>query len=245
MGIKDNKFVDKYIVILSEDEKSFTYYFEKFMELKKAQKQSKPNEIKQKFGDRKFKYQQHFIKVIPDKKLSLKITLLAPVNHNPQGIIDYSKQLIKENNNKITKIFCAFDYVSKKEKKNYESYQNILSLRSELRNKGIEITESVPCYEFWLLAHFLYSSGQYTDPLKVKKSLEIEYKKEFKKELKYEKNDKEFLKNFTEKMIKTATKNTQKLEEYHDKHDYKERNPSSKIYKIIEFFDEYTKPKIY
>lgn len=116
MGIKDNKFVDKYIVILSEDEKSFTYYFEKFMELKKAQKQSKPNKIKYKFGDRKFKYQQHFIKVMPDKKLSLKITLLAPVNHNPQGIIDYSKQLIKKIIIKLLKYFVFLIMFLKRKK---------------------------------------------------------------------------------------------------------------------------------
>lgn len=241
MGIKDNKFVDKYIVILSEDEKSFTYYFEKFMELKKAQKQSKPNKIKYKFGDRKFKYQQHFIKVMPDKKLSLKITLLSPVNHNPQGIIDYSKQLIKKNNNKITKIFCVFDYVSKKEKKNYESYQNVLSQRLELCNKGIEITESVPCYESWLLAHFSYSTRLYSDPSEVEDQLKLEYKKKFKKELKYEKNDKEFLKNFTEEMIKTAIKNTKKLEEEHNCNQYQDQNPSSKIYKLIEYIDSILK----
>lgn len=70
------------------------------------------------------------------------------------------------------------------------------------------------------------------------KSLEFAYKKKFKKELKYKKNDKEFLKNFTEEMIKTAIKNTKKLEKYHDQNAYKEQNPSSKIYKIIEFLDK-------
>ena len=40
-------------------------------------------------------------------------------------------------------------------------------------------------------------------------------------------------------MIKTAIKNTKQLEKYHDQNAYKEQNPSSKIYKIIEFLDEY------
>ena len=169
--------VTKHIVILSEDEKSFTYYFERFMELEEAQKQSKSDKLNYKFEGRKFNYEQHFIKVMPQKKLSLKITLLAPANHNPKGIIDYSKQLIKKNNNKIAKIFCAFDHVAKGEKKNYDDYQNVLSQRSELSKQNIEITESVPCYEYWLLAHFLDSSSQYEGPSKVAKSLEIEYEK--------------------------------------------------------------------
>jgi len=240
---KDKNIIEKNIVILSEDEKSFPLYFEKFMELKRFNLHKNiEHNIAYKIKDfNKFRYEKHFVKIILSKHLKLKIVLLAPPKHYSIDFINYSLKLTEINNKKIDKIFCVFDWVSKAQKDQHSNYLEAISRREQLKKKNIEIIESVPSYEFWLVAHFSNSSKPFRTNDEVIKTLEDEYKKKFKKEKKYEKGSKEFLEKIVDgKMIKNAINNSKKLDKDHNETRSKDFNPSSKIYRIIEYLDSLT-----
>lgn len=241
MSSNNKNYTEKNIVILSEDRKSFTLYFEKFMQLKRfdSHKNIEHNITYKIENFKKFDYEKHFVKTIASKHLQLKIVLLAPPKHYSKDFINYSLKLTKINNKKIDKIFCVFDWVSKAQKDQHNNYLEAISRREQLRKKNIEIIESVPSYEFWLVAHFSNSSKLFRTSDEVIKKLEDEYKKKFKKGKKYEKGSKEFLEKIVdEKMIKNAINNTKKLDKDHNETSSKDFNPSSKIYKLIEFFND-------
>lgn len=241
MSSINKNITEKNIVILSEDEKSFSLYFEKFMQLKRFNPhKNMEHNINYKIkGFDKFKYEKHFVKIIASKHLKLKIVLLAPQKHNSRDFIKYSLKLTEINNKKIDKIFCVFDYAFKENKVEHSKYLEAISRREQLKKNNIEIIESVLSYEFWLVAHFSNSSKPFRTNDEVIKNLEDEYKKKFKKEKKYEKGSKEFLEKIVdEKMIKNAINNTKKLDKDHNETGSKDFNPSSKIYKLIEFFND-------
>ncbi len=246
-----NQFIDKNILIISEDEKSFIFYMEYF--LKELKFQNNNSDLKKSDSEKYFpksKKQRCFIKI--NKFERIKITLICPKNQSLQGIVDLAKKLKDEERNspkiKFDKIFCVVDAVSPQENQgNSKIYQEIISSKNlqDLNQKysnEIEIIDSNPSYEIWLLNHFQkFSDKQF----KNSKSVEDEISKILKTKNKnfiYEKNNENWFEKFIDKKkINQAIKNCQDLDENHLKHKNRNPNPSSKIYKIINFIYEICK----
>ena len=83
-----NQFIDKNILIISEDEKSFIFYMEFF--LKELKFQNNNSDLKKYFP--KSKKQRYFIKFVNFERI--KIALICPKNQSSQGIVDLAKKLI-------------------------------------------------------------------------------------------------------------------------------------------------------
>ena len=243
-------FSDKNILIISEDEKSFIFYMEFF--LKELKFQNNNSDLKKHFP--KSKKQRYFIKFKNFERII--IALICPKNQSPQDIVNLAKKLKdEEKNNKIPKfdkIFCVFDATSPQENRgNNEIYKKIiapqnLKVLNEKYQNEIEIIDSNPSYEIWILNHFQnFSDKQF----KNSKLAEDEINKILKIKTKninfiYEKNNEDwFEKIINEKNINQAIKNCQALENHHSKHQTKNPNPSSKIYKILDFIFQINEEK--
>ena len=238
-----NQFIDKNILIISEDEKSFIFYIEYF--LKELKFRNNNSDLKKYFP--KSKKQRYFIKFENFERI--KIALICPKNQSLQGIVDLAKTLKNEERRnkkiKFDKIFCVFDAISPQENQgNSKIYQEIISSKNlqDLKQKysnEIEIIDSNPSYEIWIINHF----QQFSDKqFKNSKLVEDEISKILKTKNKnfiYEKNNEDWFEKFIDKKkINQAIKNCQALEKHHSKHQTKNPNPSSKIYKIINFIYE-------
>ena len=90
-----NQFIDKNILIISEDEKSFIFYIEYFLKELKFQNNNNKDLIKY-FGERKLKTkkQRYFIKFKNFERI--KIALICPKNQSSQDIVDLAKKLKDE-----------------------------------------------------------------------------------------------------------------------------------------------------
>jgi hypothetical protein len=245
-----NQFIDKNILIISEDEKSFIFYMEFF--LKELKFQNNNSDLKKHFP--KSKKQRYFIKFENFERII--IALICPKNQSPQDIVNLAKKLKdEEKNNKIPKfdkIFCVFDATSPQENRgNNEIYKKIiapqnLKVLNEKYQNEIEIIDSNPSYEIWILNHFQnFSDKQFKNSKlaedEINKILKIKTKN---KNFFYEKNNEDwFEKIINEKNINQAIKNCQALENHHSKHQTKNPNPSSKIYKILDFIKKISEKK--
>jgi hypothetical protein len=78
-------FSDKNILIISEDEKSFIFYMEFFLNILKFNKNNNDN-LKKNFNKLKAKQQKYFIKIT--KLTNVKIALICPKNQSPQDIVN-------------------------------------------------------------------------------------------------------------------------------------------------------------
>ena len=243
-----NQFIDKNILIISEDEKSFIFYMEFF--LKELKFQNNNSDLKKYFP--KSKKQRYFIKFENFERI--RIALICPKNQSPQDIVDLAKKLKNEERKnkkiKFDKIFCVFDAVSPQENQgNSKIYQEIISTKNlqDLKQKysnEIEIIDSNPSYEIWLLNHFQNCSTKYfastKDVIKeIEKNLQTKNKNFI-----YEKNNEDWFEKFIDKRkINQALKNCQALEKHHLEHQNKNPNPSSKIFKIINFISNINEEK--
>ena len=78
---------------------------------------------------------------------------------SPKSIVDYAIQRYKSEKStgdSFDKVFCVFD------KDTHHTYEDAINkIRSE-NPQGVFVSiTSVPCFEYWLLLHFLYSTKSY------------------------------------------------------------------------------------
>lgn len=92
-----NQLIDKNILIISEDEKSFIFYMEFF--LKELKFRNNNSDLKKYFP--KSKKQRYFIKLENFERI--KIALICPKNQSPQGIVELAKTL-KTKSERIKKL---------------------------------------------------------------------------------------------------------------------------------------------
>lgn len=80
---------------------------------------------------------------------------------SPRGIVDFALQEYRKEK-EYDRVYCVFD------KDRHATYENALDKirRTRLSNgHSIIAASSVPCFEFWLLLHFVYTTKQYdTNP---------------------------------------------------------------------------------
>ncbi len=76
---------------------------------------------------------------------------------SPRTLVDVAIRLYRKEK-EYDRIYCVFD------KDRHENYQNGLDkIRNTRLGKGhsIHAAPSVPCFEFWLLLHFIYTTKQF------------------------------------------------------------------------------------
>lgn len=85
------------------------------------------------------------------------VEICGDCDSSPKSVLNYAKaqqaNALKQGDG-FDKVFCVFD------KDCHESYQDTLNAIIQL--KGVyQAIESVPCFEYWLLLHFEYSTKPY------------------------------------------------------------------------------------
>lgn len=78
---------------------------------------------------------------------------------SPCQIIKYAEERYKadkKTGDKFDRVFCVFD------KDSHHSYKNAINKINNMRPKGVyRVINSVPCFEYWLLLHFEYTTKPY------------------------------------------------------------------------------------
>ena len=89
------------------------------------------------------------------------VEISGDCNSDPMSLVDYAKQRYREERDSgdpFDRIFCVFD------KDAHTTYVRALdALHSANPDNTFFAINSVPCFEYWLLLHFQYSTKSYTD----------------------------------------------------------------------------------
>lgn len=167
---------------------------------------------------RLFRLNSANVKVIPGKGSA------------PISIIEQAMQIGEETSG-IDHIFCVFD------QDNHESFDRAIDRirlhneQNDLKKPKYTLVKSIPCFEIWLLLHFVYSTKQYE--MKPQKSAAEQVCHEVKKYIpKYSKNDVTWFNEIKNRMD-IAIKHAKQLELYHGKN--RSPNPSTNMHEIIEY----------
>lgn len=125
-------------------------------------------------------------------------------------------------------VYCVFD------KDKHYTYQGALDkIRSaRLRGKSkIHAVNSVPCFEFWLLLHFTFTTKQYDAPLDASNCdlVIVELQGHIPG---YEKGSRKYLAYIAD-MTDDAIRNAKQLEAFHKTSGTD--NPSTKVYILVEY----------
>ena len=91
---------------------------------------------------------------------SANIVVTGDCGSDPGTVLGYAKQLYKDERNAgdpFDRVYCVFD------KDNHANYEQTLSnIRRAVPGKKFFAINSVPCFEYWLLLHFIDSTKPYT-----------------------------------------------------------------------------------
>lgn len=155
--------------------------------------------------------------VIADKKGGL----------DPKSLVEYAlDEYSKEKD--FDHVYCVFD------KDKHTTYQGAIDKIRSVRLKGktkIHATTSVPCFEFWLLLHFGYTTRQYSAPLNDSNcDLVISDLQQYIPG--YKKGSQEFL-GYLEGRIEDAIQWAKQVETFHETSGTD--NPSTKVYELVEY----------
>ena len=168
-----------------------------------------------------------------NEKYGNKVDVLIPnidvkgTGMNTKSLVEYTQKMINYANKMYNQVWVVFD------KDDYNDKQFNLAVNSCDYN----VAWSNPNFELWLLVHFK----------KINKCIsKDEVLKELSKEFyrnglgSYRKNDKNVFSKLTEKeALDVAIKNCLYMEELNKDEQASQRNPMTKIYKIIEEFKDY------
>ena len=124
------------------------------------------------------------------------------------------------------RVYCVFD------KDTHETYNETVERISKFKPRGIFYAAvSVPCFEYWLLLHFKYTTKPYAATGNL--SVGDEVLKELKKEMpKYKKSDNNIFKSLFSKIEIAKTNAAKSLKDANDNH---RDNPSTSIHNLIDY----------
>ncbi len=101
------------------------------------------------------------------------VDIVHPKDNSPMGIFTHAKEVYeqsKEQDDPYDQVYCVFD------RDTHESFEEALNKIKNTEN--FEAITTNPCFEFWLLLHFKYTSAAYKQ--KDKKSVGDQAKHELK-----------------------------------------------------------------
>lgn len=170
----------------------------------------------------------YFKALIDDLQLNTANIIIANdiAGSSPRAIVDFALEEYKKNR-EYDRVYCVFD------KDRHTTYDNALDRikRTKLgKGHSIVAVTSVPCFEFWLLMHFTYTTKQFDTG---KGSICSNVISDLKKYLpNYEKGFLDIY-NSTSSEIITAIKNCKKIAKH-----CRNANtdmPSTKVYDLVEY----------
>ena len=90
---------------------------------------------------------------------SANVEITGEGSSSPAGIVEYAKQRYRKEQkagDSFDKVYCVFD------QDRHETYKQALQAIADARPKAIfHAITSVPCFEYWLLLHFEYTTKLY------------------------------------------------------------------------------------
>ncbi len=124
------------------------------------------------------------------------------------------------------RVYCVFD------KDTHVTYNETVERICKFKPRGIFYAAvSVPCFEYWLLLHFKYTTKPYAATGNL--SVGGEVLKELKKEMpKYKKGDNNIFKSLFSKIEIAKTNAAKSLKDANDNH---RDNPSTSIHNLIDY----------
>ena len=150
---------------------------------------------------------------------------LAAKGNAPINILEHAKQYAQKED--FAKIFCVFDRDS------HSTYQTTIQAVADMKKNGktrnIEAIPSIPCFEYYVLLHFEYTSKPFSNPQECTRAL-TKYIPDYEKA-----KTKIFEK--TKKHIKTARENAEKIAGAFARGDFTE--PYTKIHELVNFLKDF------
>ena len=168
-----------------------------------------------------------------NKEYGNKVDVLIPsievkgTGMNTTSLVKYTQKIISYSHKIYGQVWVVFD------KDDYSDEQ----FDSAIKNCDYNVAWSNPNFELWLLSHFKKVSRYIS-----KENVLVELKKEFLKNGlgDYSKNDPSIFEKVTKKeKIHTAIENCKQMEELNKNAQASERNPTTKVYKIVDGLKEY------
>lgn len=156
---------------------------------------------------------------------------------SPISILEYAK--FRERKDEFDKVFCVFD------KDKHETYDNTIKELQKLSKENPDVWKnalinSVPCFEYWYLLHFEYTTKPFNPLIKNKKGGSSEQViSELKKYIPdYEKSNRNMFQQLVEKLpfaIKNAEKSLAEAEKNQTD------NPTTKVHLLVEYLQQLKK----
>jgi hypothetical protein len=153
----------------------------------------------------------------------------CPTGNDPINIVQYALRRLEKDD--FDQVFCVFD--KDDHRNNYDpALKQIKANTSKEFPLPIQAINSVPCFEFWLLLHFTYSTKPYLQKGKKSAGDQLESKIRSEHIPGYFKGyEKTFEK--TKDKLTTAIKNAKKID--NGQKDSNSDNPSTKVHELIEY----------
>ena len=175
------------------------------------------NEIKEKIQN---KYKDKVDVLVPRIKVE-------GTGRNTISLADYTKRMINYKNKIYSQVWIVFD----------KDYYTDEQFNSAIRKYDYNVAWSNPSFELWLLSHFKRIDRQMTQAEAEKELDKVFIKKKIGG---YNKNDKNiFSKVTTNGSLKKAIENCEYMEELDKDKQPAQRNPMTKVYKIVNELKQY------
>ncbi len=153
---------------------------------------------------------------------------------SPKSVYERAVELRKvevKRGGSYNRVYCVFD------KDTHETYNETIERISKSKYKNVFYAASVPCFEYWLLLHFKYTTKPYaaTGNLSIGDAVLKELKEVMPE---YEKSDANIFKSLSSK-IEIAKKNAARS--LKDAKNSNTDNPSTNIHKLIGYLQNLKK----
>lgn len=158
------------------------------------------------------------------------IEVIKGNGNDPKSILATAKRAYESSPTTYEQIFCVFD------KDSHPHYQQVIKEIEQLcrNNMPIRAIHSAPCFEYWFLLHFEYTSSQFQRT--EKKSAGDNCVKRLKKHIKsYDKTRLTMKEIFPQlyKKLDTAIKNAKRLQKDGKEHGF--NDPYTNVNELIEY----------
>lgn len=135
---------------------------------------------------------------------NVSINIFSSKNPSPLQVIKFAKE--KSKGNSYDKIYCVFDK---------DTHPDFDKARQGCKKYKFEVIVSNPCFEFWILLHFTYTTKSFSANSPCNELIESDLKKH----IKDYKKDYNFT-NIIKQNLNTAIVNTQKANKEAEKNNY-------------------------
>jgi hypothetical protein len=152
-----------------------------------------------------------------NEKINLVRVIIDNQGGTPKTLVDRAVAEKRQNKSEFGKedeIWCVFDI---------DEHPLIAEAKQKASSNGIKLAISNPCFEFWLLLHFVYHSAPIS-------------RQEARRECEARMNgyQKHIPGDALFPLLGTALENAQRLAKWHETRQTVGENPSTEVYKLIE-----------